>query len=201
MVWRRAVLVSLTIGLVTFGATGAVRAQAGGIDCGSFIKNADGSWTVIKKVFIPVQNVRVREGTVFRPGETFLGDDMAQRLAAACPNQPIAAPVGAPEPAAAAPGRSAQPGQPVQPGQVPLSFFADANGRLDVRQLTCAQIADAPADDAEVFLAWYGGWYSGIARRPGINLARVRYQARTLVDYCKGNRNKSLRDAMEQWLK
>jgi hypothetical protein len=34
------------------------------------------SRTVIKKVFIPVQNVRVVEGTIFHPCVTFLGDDM-----------------------------------------------------------------------------------------------------------------------------
>jgi hypothetical protein len=187
--WR-STLVALAIALQTLCLAGHARAQDREIDCDSFVKNPDGSWTVVKKVFIPTQNVRVNEGTVFRPGTTFLGDDMTVRLSRACPNKQVSAPAP-PE------GTAPQP----QPGRVPLSQFADANGNIDVQRLTCGQIADASIEEADFFLAWYSGWYHGAAKNRGINLARVRYAVHSVVEYCKLNRDRKLTDAMERLLK
>jgi hypothetical protein len=193
--WRHSTLVTLAIALSILCLAGGAHAQDRDIDCDSFLKNPDGSWTVVKKVFIPVQNVRVNEGTVFRPGTTFLGDDMTVRLSKACPNKQLEVP---------APADVAQP-QPLpqqpQPGRVPLAQYADANGNIDVQRLTCGQIADASIDDASFFLSWYSGWYYGTEKKHGINPARVRYVIRSVVDYCKANRDRKLTDAMSSWLK
>lgn len=163
------------------------------IDCDSFIKNPDGSWTVIRKVFIPVQNVRVVEGTVFEPGGTFLGDDMTVRLAKDCPNKQVTLPD---QPAQA----SAQPQGPPVP-YVPLSNYADANGNIDIQLLTCAHLAMASPTDVEMLVTWYSGWYAGAAKRRGINLARVQYAIRNVADYCKANQNRRLSEALNILLK
>jgi len=163
------------------------------IDCDSFIKNPDGSWTVIKKVFIPVQNVRVVEGTVFQPGGTFLGDDMTVRLAKACPSKQVTNPDEAGQPGQA----SAQPQAPY----VPLSNYADANGNIDIQRLTCAHLAAASPIDIEMFVTWYSGWYAGVAKRHGINLARVQYAIRNVDDYCKANQSRRLSEALNILLK
>ncbi|HTV29966.1 MAG TPA: HdeA/HdeB family chaperone [Xanthobacteraceae bacterium] len=188
--WRHCVLVAFAIVVQGLSVAGSAHAQESEIDCDSFLKNPDGSWTVIKKVFIPVQNVRVLEGTVFRPGTTFLGDDMTVRLSRACPNKQVAVP----EPADAV-----QPQPP--PGRVPLSKYADANGNIDVQRLTCGEIADASVEDSSFFLSWYSGWYYGNEKKRGINPARVRYVVRSVVDYCKSNRDRKLTDVMAFWLK
>ena len=166
------------------------------IDCDSFMKNADGSWTVIKKVFIPVQNVRVVEGTIFRPGGTFLGDDMTVRLAKACPNKQVTMPEASDQPEQS----SAQPQTPPRP-YVPLSTYADANGNIDIQRLTCANLAAASPIDVEMLVTWYSGWYAGIAKRRGINLARVQYAIRNVADYCKANQNRRLADALNVLLR
>jgi hypothetical protein len=186
---RHSALVAFAIALLIFCLAGGAHAQDSEIDCDAFLKNPDGSWTVVKKVFIPVQNVRVNEGTVFRPGTTFLGDDMTVRLSKACPNKQVEAPADV-----------AQPQQP-QPGRVPLSQYADANGNIDVQRLTCGQIADASIDDASFFLSWYSGWYYGTEKKRGINPARVRYVIHSVVDYCRANRDRKLADVMAFWLK
>jgi hypothetical protein len=191
--WRHSVLIALAIALPIFCLTGGAHAQDSEIDCDSFIKNADGTWTVVKKVFIPVQNVRVNEGTVFRPGTTFLGDDMTVRLSRACPNKQIAVPADVTQP-------QPQIQQP-QPGRVPLAQYADANGNIDVQRLTCGQVADASIEDASFFLSWYSGWYYGTEKKRGINPARVRYVIHSVVDYCKTNRDRKLTDVMAFWLK
>jgi len=190
---RHLALVALAIALQVLCPGGPAQAQDSEIDCDSFIRNPDGSWVVIKKVYIPVQKVRVNEGTVFTPGTTFLGDDMTVRLSKACPNKQVAAPA----PADAA---QPQPQQP-QPGRIPLSQYADANGNIDVQRLTCGQIADAAIEDSSFFLSWYSGWYYGNEKKRGINPARVRYVIRSVVDYCKSNRDRKLTDVMAFWLK
>ena len=190
--WRHSALVGFAIVLQILCCAGGAHAQDSDIDCDSFIKNPDGSWTVIKKVFIPVQNVRVVEGTVFRPGSTFLGDDMTVRLSKACPNKQVAAPE---------PAESAQPQPQLQPVRIPLSQYADANGNIDVQRLSCGQIADASVEDSTFFLSWYSGWYYGNEKKRGINPARVRYVIRGVVDYCRANRDRKLTDVMASWLK
>lgn len=163
-------------------------AQNESIDCNSFVRNTDGSWTVIKKVFIPVQNVRVVEGTIFRPGSTFLGDDMTVRLARDCPNTPVS------------PSESVQPAQS-QPPKVRLSQYADANGNIDVQQLTCGELAGASDADADFILTWYSGLYHGIAKQRIVNPARVRYLIGNVMRYCKTYPEKKLVSVMELWLK
>jgi len=190
---RHSALLASAIALLILSLAGGAHAQDSEIDCDAFLKNPDGSWTVVKKVFIPVQNVRVNEGTVFRPGTTFLGDDMTVRLGKACPNKQVAAPADVTQP-------QPQLQQP-QPGRIPLSQYADANGNIDVQRLTCGQIADASNDDASFFLSWYSGWYYGTEKRRGINPARVRYVIHSVVDYCRANRDRKLTDVMAFWLK
>jgi hypothetical protein len=160
------------------------RAQDGDLECDSFMKNVDGSWTVVHKAYIPGPNVRVEEGSVFRPGGTFLGDDLAARLDRACPNVPVSMPAAA-----------------AQAAKLPLSAHADANGNIDVRQLTCAQLDDASGEDTELLLAWYGGWYNALAKRRGFNLARLRYVIRNVVDYCKANPDKNVVQVVDLMLK
>jgi len=181
--------------LLTGLLTAAARAQDSEIDCSAFQKGPDGSWTAIDTVFIPVQNVRVRAGTVFKPGQTFLGDDMTLRLAKACPNQPVATPE-----APGQPTQSVVPGQ-TQPGPyVPLSNYADANGILDIRNLTCAHLAAASPADVELLATWYSGWYHGLAKKRGINLKQMRYVIDNIAGYCKAYPDRKLADVMELWL-
>ncbi|HTV36863.1 MAG TPA: HdeA/HdeB family chaperone, partial [Xanthobacteraceae bacterium] len=179
---RRVVIA--TVAALLFGLlVGGAHAQDSEIDCNAFVKNQDGSWTVVSKVFIPVQNVRVRPGTVFEPGHTFLGDDMTVRLAKACPNQPVATPSD--ESQTAQPSGQTQ----TQPGPyVPLSNYADANGNIDIQRLTCAHLAVASPADTGLLVTWYSGWYAGLAKKRGINIARVQYAIRNVADYCKANR-------------
>jgi hypothetical protein len=161
------------------------RAQAQlAIDCASFMKNPDGSWTVISKAYIPGPNVRVEEGSVFRRGGTFLGEDLAERLDRACPNVPITTP-------------TAQPTSP----QVPLSTYADANGNIDVRRLTCAYLDNASTEETGLLLSWYSGSYNAVAKKRGFNLERVRSGIRNVVDYCKANPDKNLAQALDLILK
>jgi HdeA/HdeB family len=192
--WRRSAFLVTAIA-VQFCLVGAARSDD--IDCDAFARNDDGSWTVIHKAYISGPNIRVEEGAVFEPGGTFLGDDLAKRLDRACPHA-----AAAPQPAAVAPAQGAAPGQGVRTEtRSALAKLADANGNIDVQHITCGQLADASPAESELVLTYFSGWYGGLAKRRGINLARVRYAIRTVGDFCKANRDKSLVQTMELMLK
>ena len=199
---RLSVLAVVVLTLQAFGFAATARAQESEIDCNSFIKNSDGSWTVVEKVYIPVQKIRVNEGVIFTSDRLFLGIDMVARLNKACPNvqaQPAnadAAPANASVTPQGAPGAMHTAG-------VQLSQYADASGELDVRRLTCAHIDAASPEEADVLLSWYSGWYAAAAKRRGANIsfARVRDAVRNVRDYCRVNGEKNLSQVMELMLK
>lgn len=181
----------------------AVRAnaQGGGLPCDAFVKNADGSWTAIEDAAIQDTGAKltIRRGSILRAGAAIRNLDLATMLDRECPTTPAS--VTAPgEPAA--PPSSAPPGRAAaaEP-RLNLSRYADANGSLEVQTLTCGHLADAPPQEADLFLAFYSGWYNGLAKRRGINLARVRYAIRNILDYCSGNRDKRIVQVMDLMLK
>jgi hypothetical protein len=174
------------------------------ISCDAFARLGDGSWQALSTTLIPDRNFRVQEGSLWRPGATVMGVDVAAMLETECPN----APVGLPQPAAAtaAPAAPGQPQQPLAPQvpqmpQVPLSRYADANGNIDVRSLTCVHLNDASAAEADTLLAWYSGWYGAQEKKRMINPSQVRYAVRNVIEYCKANGDKSLVKVMELMLK
>jgi len=205
--WRCLALAIVAIALQSADLTTAAQADVATIPCEAFAKNDDGSWTVLQETYIEEVKARVSQGAILRPGVVIRGYDLAAMIAKACPNAkiqlpsdetPLIAPSGAP---GAAPGAGTRAGAPAQPAPSMLAKYADANGNIDVRQLTCGHLNDASASEAELLLAWYSGWYNGSAKGRGINLARVRYNIRNVIDYCKANRDKKLTDAMGSMLK
>jgi len=195
--WRHCALAALAIALQNLGTGAGARADEK-IPCDAFVKLGDGSWQAVTKTFIPGPDFNVREGSLWRPGATVMGVDVASTLDKECPNAPVAQPAGAAVPAV--PGQAQQP-QISQAPQVSLSRFADANGNIDVSRLTCAHLADASPQETDMLLAWYSGWYNGLAKGRGVNLARVRYAMHSVTDYCKANPDKRLSQVMDLMLK
>jgi hypothetical protein len=210
---RRRVALAIAAAIALQAFCSSAQAATSNFPCDAFAKNADGSWTVLKTTYLEGPDVKVQEDATFAPGRVIRGYDIADLIAKACPNAVVAPPPGT-EPAAAqgaAPNAGPSMGVSTAPGTAPsaaapqpqsfLARYADANGNLDVRQLTCGHLDDTSAEEAELFLSWYSGWYSGVAKNRGINLARIRYAIRNVVAYCKGDRNKRLTDVMDQMLK
>jgi hypothetical protein len=198
---RRRVALSITAAIALQACCLSAQAATSNFPCDAFAKNPDGSWTVLQTTYLEGPNVKVQQDATFAPGRVVLGYDIAALIAKACPNAVVAPP---PDTAPATAPNTAPGTAPSAAAPQPQSFlarYADANGNLDVRQLTCGHLDDTSAEEAELFLAWYSGWYSGFAKNRGINLARTRYAIRNVVAYCKGDRNKRLTDVMEQMLK
>jgi hypothetical protein len=212
---RVALAMAAVIAVQICGLATRAQAQSGGIPCNAFQKNADGTWTVLATTYIEGPGVKVQEGGIVQPGRAILGYDIAAMIAKACPNATLAlpsdetpnlapgvAPSVAPGTApSSAPSGAPRPAVPAPQAPSFLARYADANGNIDVRQLTCGHLAEASAEEAQLVFAWYSGWYNGSAKGRGINLARVRYNIRNIVDYCKANRDKKLTDVMERMLK
>jgi hypothetical protein len=183
------------------GLTPKAQAVETRFPCENFQKNEGGTWLVLKNTFIEGPQVYVVEDNIVTPGRLVLGYDLAAIIAKACPNATLVLPSDITPNLAPSATPGAAPS--TAPGTAPpfLARYADANGNIDIRQLTCGHLNDASADEAQLLLAWYSGWYKGLTKARGINLARVRYNSRSVIDYCKSNRDKRLTDVMEQMLK
>jgi hypothetical protein len=154
--------------------------------CDAFARNPDGSWSVARAAFIPGPNFSVRIGARFTPGEKIEGYDLVARLEQSC----------AAVPARALAPPSAAPGQPPNP-PAGLARYADVNGNIHVARLTCGHIAEATSEEAGLLLAWYSGSSRKSATSHIINMARLRYAARSLIEHCKANRDQNLTAAMD----
>jgi len=178
------------IGLGLLGPHPGASAQQLNLPCDSFVKNDDGTWSALRSV--PIRGVgeslTVREGSVLRPGAAIRGVDLAGILDQQCP--------ATPEPSGPA---SLQP--PAPPPRVTLGSFVNAGGVIDTQRLTCADLADASAEEAQLFLMWYSGWYAGTAKKRGLDLARTQTAVQTVMTYCKSNRDKKLVQVLELMLK
>jgi hypothetical protein len=195
--WRRFALMALIIALPTAGLVDAAQAQ-GKFPCEAFARLGDGSWQALATTSLPGRDFRIQEGSLWRPGQVVLGVDVATALEANCPNAPMGVPQGASAPGVPGAPLPQQPQIPQAPS-VPLARYADANGNIDARSLTCGHLDDASPEEANLLLAWYSGNAAGKGR--SINLPRLRYAMRSVIDYCKTNRDKGLVKVMELMLK
>ena len=84
---------------------------------------------------------------------------------------------------------------------VPLSSYVDANGFLDVQELTCEQLANTYQEDADALSAWYSGWYNGLARKHYLDYRKGRETEHLLIQYCKEHRDQKIIHALAFVLK
>jgi hypothetical protein len=61
----------------------------------------------------------------------------------------------------------------VASAQTPLSAYADADGYILVKKLTCAQLAGTFQEDADFLGVWYS-WYNGLANKSAFDVPRVK---------------------------
>lgn len=85
--------------------------------------------------------------------------------------------------------------------QVDLTTYTDAKGYLNVRGLTCAQLANTYQEDANFLGAWYSGWWNGHLKRHSINVARAKQGLHEVIVYCKANPDKKVVDAVDAFAK
>jgi hypothetical protein len=82
-----------------------------------------------------------------------------------------------------------------------LDTFADKQGYINVRNLTCKQLANTYQEDADFLGVWYSGWYNGLGKKSAINVPRVKENIHQVIVYCKENQDKKVMQAIEAVLK
>jgi hypothetical protein len=82
-----------------------------------------------------------------------------------------------------------------------MKTYADAKGYINVRALTCAQLAGTFQEDANFLGVWYAGWFNGRAKLHSINIARTEDGIHHVIEYCKANPDKKVTEAIEVLLK
>jgi HdeA/HdeB family len=85
--------------------------------------------------------------------------------------------------------------------QVELKTYMDDKGYLNVRALTCAQLANTYQEDADFLGAWYSGWWNGHMKRHSINVARTKQGIHEVIVYCKANPDAKVVDAVDAYVK
>ena len=85
--------------------------------------------------------------------------------------------------------------------QVDLTTYTDAKGYLNVRGLTCAQLANTYQEDANFLGAWYSGWWNGHVKRHSFNIARAKQGLHEVIVYCKANPDTKVVDAVDAYVK
>lgn len=85
--------------------------------------------------------------------------------------------------------------------QVDLSAYADANGFINVQDLTCAQLANTWQQDADMLSTWYSGWYNGLARKHYLDVRKGREVEHEVILYCKAHQDIRIIDAIAVVLK
>ena len=85
--------------------------------------------------------------------------------------------------------------------QVALKTYADEKGYINIRTLTCAQLAGTFQEDADFLGLWYSGWYNGHIKKHSINVPRTKAGIHEVIVFCKANPDKKVADAVELVLK
>jgi hypothetical protein len=85
--------------------------------------------------------------------------------------------------------------------QVELKTYADAKGYLDVRALTCAQLANTYQEDADFLGVWYSGWWNGHLKRHSINVDRTKQGIHEVIVYCKAHPDVKVINAVDAYVK
>ena len=172
--------IAAALGLMA-ACSGWVQAQTSeGIECDAFARNEDGSWIAMRATEIPGpgRSIKLRQGSVLRPGAVILGTDVAELLEQRCKSVSAAAPVG-PAP------------------QLDLSKLSDASGNIDIQRLSCGQLVNVYQEDAEFLLAWYSGWSNGLVKSSVVNMPRLKEGIHNVIVHCKANREKLVSQAID----
>jgi hypothetical protein len=85
--------------------------------------------------------------------------------------------------------------------QVELKTYADAKGYLNVRALTCAQLANTYQEDADFLGVWYSGWWNGHLKRHSINVDRTKQGIHEVIVYCKAHPDVKVINAIDAYVK
>jgi len=85
--------------------------------------------------------------------------------------------------------------------KVELKTYADAKGYLNVRALTCAQLANTYQEDADFLGVWYSGWWNGHLKRHSINVDRTKQGIHEVIVYCKAHPDVKGINAVDAYVK
>jgi HdeA/HdeB family len=82
-----------------------------------------------------------------------------------------------------------------------LKDNVDAKGYVNVKTLTCADLAGTYQEDANFLGVWYSGYLNGRAKKHSFNLEKTEAGIKAVVTYCQANPTKTLPQAADAVLK
>lgn len=80
--------------------------------------------------------------------------------------------------------------------QTELKDNTDAKGYVNVRTLTCADLAGTYQEDANFLAVWYSGWLNARAKKHSFNLEKTQGALKAVIAYCQANPTKMVEQAV-----
>jgi hypothetical protein len=81
--------------------------------------------------------------------------------------------------------------------QTDLKDNTDAKGYVNVKTLTCADLAGTYQEDANFLAVWYSGWLNARAKKHSFNLEKTQGALKAVISYCQANPTKMVEQAVD----
>ena len=79
-----------------------------------------------------------------------------------------------------------------------VSSAAQAQVKIDMSKITCAQVLAMPADDQNDYAAWMSGWYSQKSGRSFIDMGKFQQNFASVMDWCAANKSEAVMAGLQR---
>jgi hypothetical protein len=79
-----------------------------------------------------------------------------------------------------------------------ISGVAQAQVKIDMSKITCAQVLAMPADDQNDYAAWMAGWYAQKSGRTFIDMGKFQQNFASVMDWCAANKSEAVMAGLQR---
>ena len=79
-----------------------------------------------------------------------------------------------------------------------VSGVAQAQVKVDMSKITCAQVIAMPADDQNDYAAWMSGWYAQKSGRTFIDMGKFQQNFTSVMDWCAANKSETVMAGLQR---
>ena len=73
-----------------------------------------------------------------------------------------------------------------------------AQVKIDMSKITCAQVLAMPADDQNDYAAWMSGWYAQKGGRTFIDMGKFQQNFTSVMDWCAANKSEPVMAGLQR---
>ena len=73
-----------------------------------------------------------------------------------------------------------------------------AQVKIDMSKITCAQVLAMPTDDQNDYAAWMAGWYAQKSGRTFIDMGKFQQNFSSVMDWCAANKSEAVMAGLQR---